>query len=195
MEKKTSKHIMLILSFYLNYYLDFHLAYYFISVVIKAFSSGEANIFIQMCCCHAKISHSQIQHDTSLLCSASDNPSRVFSAFMDVVDCFNNICIAEFEIIGFQYSLFIKSSISCDIVVIQTPYFLALFTSQNKNSADVGCLNMIHASSHTSNLFFLCDLTFVHMKFNMLNIAGVFKASSTSLILKTVMALLISIFV
>ncbi|MBO4516797.1 hypothetical protein J5751_05215 [bacterium] len=65
-----------------------------------------------MCWLHANINHSQIQQDINLLSSASDNQSRLVNALIDVVDCFNKICRAEFEIIGFQYSLLTKSSIS-----------------------------------------------------------------------------------
>jgi len=161
-------------------------------VDINAFSFGEANIFTHTCCGPANINHSHIPHDTSLLCSASDNHNKSFKDFIEVVDCFKSICNAEFDIIGFQYSLFTKSSISCDIVVIPTQYFLALFIKPNKNSAEVLCFNIIQASSQTNILFFLCDLTFVRIKFKTLNIAGVFNTSSRSLILNTVILLFIS---
>ena len=88
------------------------------SVVINDFSSGEANIFTPICCGHAKINPSHTPQATNLLCSASDSPNKLFKALIEVVDCFNNICIAEFDMIGFPYSLDMKSSISCDIVVI-----------------------------------------------------------------------------
>jgi len=92
-----------------------------------------------MCCVPAKISHSQIPHDTNLFFSASESPRSELSDLMDVVDCLSKICNAEFEIIGFPYLLLTKSSISCEIVVIPSQYFLALLMSPNKNSAEVSC--------------------------------------------------------
>jgi hypothetical protein len=130
-------------------------SFYSTFVDINALSCGDASTFTHTCCDHANINHSPIPHDTSLLCSASDSPSKLFKDFIEVVDCFSNICNAELEIIGLPYSLFTKSSISCEIVVIPTQYFLALFISQNKNSAEVLCFSIIHASSQTINLFFL----------------------------------------
>jgi hypothetical protein len=88
------------------------LPYYLISVDIKAFSCGDASIFTHTCCGHANINHSQTPQDTNLLCSASDNHNKLFSALIEVVDCFNSICNAEFDMIGFPYSLLVKSSIS-----------------------------------------------------------------------------------
>jgi hypothetical protein len=81
------------------------------------------------------------------------------------------------------------------MVVIHSQYFLALFISQNKKFAEISFWSIIQASSQTSSLCFFTALTFAQMKFNTLNIAGVFSASSTSLMLKTVSALLMSIFV
>jgi hypothetical protein len=123
--------------------------------VINAFSSGEASTFTQTCWLHAKINHSQTPAEMSLLCSASERPRSSLSDFIDVVDCFNNICNEQLEIIGLPYLLLTKSSISCEITVIHNPYFLALFVNQNRNSADVSFWNMIHASSTASSLFFL----------------------------------------
>jgi hypothetical protein len=88
------------------------LSYYLISVDINAFSCGEANIFTHTCCGQANINHSHTPQDTNLLCSASDNHNKLFSDLIEVVDCFSNICKAEFDIIGFPYSLLMKSSIS-----------------------------------------------------------------------------------
>ena len=166
-----------------------------ISVVINSFSSGEARIFTAICWLPAKISHSPTLEETNLLCSASESPSSWFNALIDVVDCFNNICNAQLEIIGLPYLLLIKSSISCEMTVIPNPYFLALFVNPKRNSADVSCWNMIHASSQASILCFLCDLTLVQIQLSTLYIAGVFNASSKSLILMTVSLLLISILV
>jgi hypothetical protein len=80
--------------------------------VINSFSAGEANTLTAICCGHANNNHSQIPQDTNLLCSASDNQSKAFNDLIDEVDCFNNICNEEFEIIGFPYLLLTKSSIS-----------------------------------------------------------------------------------
>lgn len=129
--------------------------HYFISVVINAFSVGEASTLTAMCCVPAKINHSPIPQETSLSFSASESPRSALSDLIDVVDCLSKICNAEFEIIGFPYLLLTKSSMSCEIVVIQSPYFLALLINPNRNSAEVSCWSMIHASSHTSSLCFL----------------------------------------
>jgi hypothetical protein len=79
----------------------------------------------------------------------------VLSDLIELVDCLRSICNAEFDIIGFPYLLLIKSSISCDIVVIHNQYFLALFISPKRKFADISLCNIIHASSQTSNLLFL----------------------------------------
>gem|GEM_PF-1598152 len=168
---------------------------YLMSVVINSFSLLDASIFTPMCCDPANISHSPIPDDTSFCCSAADNHNNESSALMEVVDCFNNTWRAELDIIGFPYLLLTKSSISCDIVVIPTPYFLALLMSPYKKLADISFCRRIQASSIANNLFFLCDLTLFHMKFKTPYIAGVLSASSKSLILKTVRLLFISILV
>ena len=103
--------------------------FYFTSVVMNSFSVGEANILHAMCWFPAKISHSPIPQETSLFFSASDNQIKVLSDLIDVVDCLSKMFNAEFEMIGFPYLLLTKSSISCEIVVIPSPYFLALFTN------------------------------------------------------------------
>lgn len=162
---------------------------------MNAFSSGEANIFTPTCWLPAKINPSPIPDATSLLCSASESPSNSFNALMEVVDCLRSTCNAQLEIIGFPYLLLTKSSMSCDITVMPNPYFLALLVNPNKNSADVSFWNIIRASSQASILFFFWDLTLVRIRLSTLNIAGVFKASSRSLILTTVNLLLMSMFV
>jgi len=165
------------------------------SVVINSFSVGEAKTLTAICCVPANINHSPIPQDTNLFFSASESPRSSLSDLIDVVDCLSKTCNDEFEIIGFPYLLLTKSSISCEIVVIPSPYFLALLISPNKNSAEVSCWSMIHASSHTRSLGLLCDLTLVRMKFNALNMAGVLSTSSRSLILNTVILLLMSMLV
>lgn len=162
---------------------------------MNAFSSGEASIFTATCWLPAKISPSPIPDETSLLCSASESPSSSFNALIDVVDCFNSNCNAQLEMIGLPYLLLTKSSISCEITVIHNPYFLALFVNPKRNSAEVSFWNMIRASSQASILCFLCDLTLVRIRFKTLNIAGVFNASSRSLMLMTVSLLLMSMLV
>ena len=109
------------------------------SVVMNSFSVGEAKTLTAICCVPAKINPSQIPQETSLFFSASESPSNSFNDLIDVVDCLSKICNDEFEIIGFPYLLLTKSSISCEMVVIPNPYFLALLINPNKNSADVSC--------------------------------------------------------
>jgi hypothetical protein len=100
---------------------------------------------------------------------------------IDALDCFNNNCIEELVIIGFQYGLQTKSSTSCVIVVIQRLYFLALFTSQKRNFAESSCCIMFQASSITRNLFLLFDLTLFQIWFKITYIAIGLKISSKSL--------------
>lgn len=85
---------------------------YLTSVVINAFSCGEANIFMLTCWLPAKISHSPIPQETSLLCSASEIHKSSFNTLMDVVDCLSNICNAQLEMIGLPNGLLTKSSMS-----------------------------------------------------------------------------------
>ena len=72
--------------------------------------------------------HSPMPADTCLFFSASDNHSSRFNDLMEVVDCLRSICREEFDMIGLPYLLLTKSSMSCDMVVTPSQYFLALLT-------------------------------------------------------------------
>ena len=82
---------------------------------------------------------------------------------MEVVDCLSKICREELETIGFPYWLLMKSSMSCEMVVIPNQYFLALFVSPKRKFAEISFCNIIRASSQTSNLCFFTDLTLVQI--------------------------------
>ena len=56
---------------------------------------------------------------------------------MEVTDCLSKSCIDELETIGFPYGLRIKSSISCEMVVIPSQYFLALLINPKRKFAEI----------------------------------------------------------
>lgn len=73
--------------FHFSLFIVNFLLSYATSVVMNAFSSGDAKIFTPTCWLPAKMSPSPIPDETSLLCSASDNHKSSFNALIEVVDC------------------------------------------------------------------------------------------------------------
>lgn len=73
-ESLASEEMMLLFPVSIMNISIFYKFFFLISVVISSFSVGDAMIFIAICWFPAKINHSQIPHEISFCCSASDSP-------------------------------------------------------------------------------------------------------------------------